>query len=115
MYHHLVRHAARFDPTGPAAHARHPITSLPIGVLLIPEWRHRGIWPRKHIRTVVGAVHDKGVVGDAGIVERLQYGADVLVMIDHHVVVFVLPAARLAPALWLDMRAQVHVRKVHPK
>jgi len=44
-----------------------------------------------HVRAVVGAVHDKGVIGDAGIVERLQQLADILVVIDHHVVIFASP------------------------
>ena len=66
------------------------------------------------MRAVVGAVHDKGILGDAGIVERLEHGADVLIVINHHVVVFALPAARLTPTLRLHMRAQMHVREVHP-
>ena len=73
MRDHLVRHGARLDLAGPADHARHPIGALPVGVLLAPERRHRPIGPGKHVRTVIGAVHDKGVVGDAGIVERLQH------------------------------------------
>ena len=111
----LVRHGARLDLAGPADHARHPIGALPVGVLFVAERRHRPVGPGIHMRAVVGAVHDKGVVGDAGIVERLQHLADVLVVIDHRVVVFALPAARLAPALRLHMRAEMHVGEVHPE
>ena len=48
------------------------------------------------------------------VVERLEHRADVLVVVDHRVVVFALPAARLADALRLGMRAEVHVGEVHP-
>src|SRR5215468_3141182 len=36
-------------------------------------------------------------------------------MIDHHVVIFALPAPRLAPAFRLYVRTHMHVREVHPK
>ena len=66
------------------------------------------------MRAVVGAVHDEGVVGDAEIVERLEDRADVLVVVDHRVVILALPAARLADALRLGVGAEVHVGEVHP-
>src|SRR5215475_12142744 len=67
------------------------------------------------MRAVVGAIHDKGVVGDAGVVESLQYGTDVFVVIDHHIVVFALPAPRLASALRLYMRTEMHVGEIDPQ
>src|SRR5215472_9009993 len=36
-------------------------------------------------------------------------------MIDHHVVIFALPAPGLAPAFRLYVRTHMHVREVHPK
>ena len=69
---------------------------------------------RVHVRTVVGRVHDEGVVGDAEVVERLEDRADVLVVVDHGVVVLALPTAGLADALRLGMGAQMHVGEVHP-
>ena len=59
-------------------------------------------------------VHDERVVRDAQVVERLEDRADVLVVVDHGVVVRALPAARLAEALRLGVRAEVHVGEVHP-
>ena len=66
------------------------------------------------MRPVVGAVHDDGVVGDAQVVQLLQQGAHALIVVDHDVVVFRLPAAGLAQALGLGMGPEVHVRGVEP-
>jgi hypothetical protein len=66
------------------------------------------------VRPVVGRVHDEGVVGDAELVERVQQLPDVLVVIDHGVVVGRLPSARLPEALRLGVGERVHVRGVEP-
>ena len=66
------------------------------------------------MRAVVGAVHDEGVVGDAQVIQRLEDRADILVVVDHGVVVRALPAAGLADALRLGVGAEVHVGEVHP-
>ena len=66
------------------------------------------------MRTVVGGVHDEGVVRDAQLIEHLEDRADILVVVDHGVVVRALPAARLADALRLGVGAEVHVGEVHP-
>jgi hypothetical protein len=67
------------------------------------------------VRTVVGRIHDDGVVRHAEIVQRLEHRADVLVVVDHRVVVWALPAASLPDALGLGVRAEVHVGEVHPQ
>ena len=80
-----------------------------IGLLLIGE---------PDVETlIIGLHHIPNVAaGDAGIVEGLQHCADVLVMVDHHFVVFALPTPGLAPALRLHMRAQMHcVKFTHRK
>ena len=56
----------------------------------------------------------EGVFGDAQLVEQVEHLADVLVVVDHRVVVGRLPAAGLAQALLLGVREQVHVRGVEP-
>ena len=56
----------------------------------------------------------KRVVRDAELVEIVEQRADVLVVIDHRVVVRRLPASGLSQALLLGVREQVHVREVHP-
>ena len=64
------------------------------------------------MRAVVGRVEHDRVVGDAEIVERLEHGADVGIVLDHAVAVFVL--ARLAKVGLFHVRAEVHPRGVPP-
>ena len=66
------------------------------------------------MRTVVGGVHDDGVVGDAEFVEQIQQVTDEIVVIEHRVVVLRLPAPGAANALGLGMSAEMHVRRVEP-
>ena len=66
------------------------------------------------MHAVVRAVHDDRVVGDFQFVEQVEQLADVLVVVDHRVVVRRLPAPGLADAPSLGVRAEVHVRRVHP-
>ena len=67
------------------------------------------------MRTVVGRVHEEGVVGDAEIVQRLEDLSDILVMVDHGVVIRALPSPRLADAFRLGMGAEMHVGRIHPQ
>ena len=46
----------------PAHQQRHAERAFPVGVLLAAERRHRAVGPRVHVRPVVGAVHDEGVL-----------------------------------------------------
>ena len=110
----LVGDLARLDLARPAEHRRNPVGAFPVRVLLAAERRHRSVRPAVHVRTVVGRVHDEGVVGDAEIIQRLEDRADILVMIDHGVVIRALPASRLADAFRLGVGAEVHVGGVHP-
>ena len=66
------------------------------------------------MRAVVGRVHDHRIVGDAEIVEQLQQLADMHVVLDHAVVVFVTARARDAGMLFLHMRAEMHAGAVPP-
>ena len=52
------------------------------------------VGPGVHVRAVVGAVHDDGVLGDAELVEQVEQLADVLVVVDHGVVVRATASAR---------------------
>ncbi len=110
----FIRHLARLDPARPTQYRRHSVSAFPIRILLAAERCHPRIRPGVHVRTVVGRVHDKSVVRDAKVIERLQHRADILVVIDHGVVVRALPAASLTDALRLRMGAQVHVGEVYP-
>ena len=48
------------------------------------------------MRTVVGRIHDEGVVGDAQLIEIVERLANILVVIDHDVLIFRLPSSGLA-------------------
>ena len=63
---------------------------------------------------VVGAVHHDRVVGDAELIEQVEHFADAFVVIDHHVVIFRLPAAAAAHILRARVGAEVHVGGVEP-
>ena len=55
------------------------------------------------MRPIVGAVEDNRILGDAEFVDIVEKLADRFVMIDHGVVIFRLPSARLAQARRLGM------------
>ena len=99
---------------GPADHLGNAERALPVRVLLATERGHAGVRPRVHVRPVVGRVDDDRVLGDPELVELVEQLADDLVVVDHRVVVGRLPAAGLAEALRLRVRAEVHVRGVEP-
>ena len=70
--HQLVSHSARFDRARPANEARHTEGAFPVSILLGAKRRHRAVRPGIHVRTVVGAVDDDRVVGDAHVIECLE-------------------------------------------
>ena len=102
------------DVAGPAHQGRHPVSPLPIGVLFAAEGSHAGIGPAVHVGAVVGAVHHDRVVGDAELIEQVEHLTDAFVVIDHHVVIFRLPAAAAAHILRARVGAEVHVGGVEP-
>ena len=112
--HNAVVNRAGFDVARPFHHRGHPVGAFPVGVLLAAEGGHAGIRPGVHVRTVVGGVHDERVVRDAQIVQRLENRADVLVVVNHRVVILALEPTGLPDALWLHMGPEVHVSEVHP-
>jgi hypothetical protein len=97
---------------GPFDEAGHAEGAFPVRVLLAAEGRGAGIGPGVVVRAVVGGVLDDGVVGDAEVVDELEQFADVHVVLDHAVAVFVL--AGDADVLLLDVGAEVHAGAVPP-
>ena len=95
----------------PTDEARHAIGAFPVGVLLAAEGRGAGVGPGVVVRAVVGGVLDDGVVGQAEFIDQLEQFADVHVVFDHAVGVFVIP---LVAVPGLDVRAEVHARAVPP-
>ena len=100
-----------FPGNGPSRERGRP---FPVRVLFVAERRHRRIRPGVHVRTIVGAVHDKRIVTDAQLVDLVQHRADVLVMVDHRVGILAHPTSRLPEAFRLDVRPEVHVSEVDP-
>src|SRR5215467_4330480 len=99
---------------GPPDHRWHAISALPVGVLLVAKRSHAGIWPGIHMRAVVSAVKKDRVIGDAELIEDVKHLANVLVVIDHHVMIFGLPAPGLTSAFRLLVSAKMHMGGVHP-
>ena len=110
----LVGDRAGGDLAGPADQLGDAEGAFPVGVLLAAERGHRAVGPGVHVRAVVGAVDDDRVLGEPELVEQVEELPDDLVVVDHRVVVGGLPAPGLPDALRLRVRAQVHVRGVHP-
>ncbi len=114
MADYVVGHLTRSDFARPTEHGWHPVGAFPIRVLFVAEWCHCRIRPTVHVRTVVCRVHDEGIVCDAQVVQSLKNAADVLVMVDHGIVVRALPSPRLSDALGLGMSLEVHMGEGHP-
>jgi CBS domain-containing protein len=99
---------------GPFDEAGHAEGAFPVRVLLAAEGRGAGVRPGVVVRAVVGGVLDDGVVGDAEFVDELEQLADVHVVLDHAVVVFVAACSAEADVLGFDMGAEVHAGAVPP-
>src|SRR5215475_4652524 len=110
----FVRNAVRLDVARPADHRRHAIGSLPVGVFFTAKRSHAGIGPGVHVGPVVSAVKEDGVVGNAELVEQVEHLTNVLVVVNHYIMIFGLPASGLTAAFRLFVSAQVHMGGVHP-
>ena len=107
----VERRAGR-EVAGPAHEARDAVGAFPVRVLLAAERRGAGVGPGVVVRAVVGGILDDGVVGEAEVVDQLEQLADLHVVLDHAVAVFVLPGD--AAVLRLHVGAEVHARGVPP-
>ncbi len=65
------------------------------------------------MRAVVGGVLDDGVVGDAEVIEQLEEFADLEVVLDHAVGVFVVTLVSVSALTWVRkcMRVPFHQQK----
>ena len=108
-----VQHRARLDLAWPAHEAWNAPAAFPVGVLLRAERRGRSIRPGVVLRAVVRGIHDDGVVGNAQLVEFVEYLADLLVVYNHSIAVGILAA--LAKILRGYVGAEVHRCRVVPE
>ena len=91
---------------------RDAVAAFPVGVLLAAERRRAAVRPAHRLGTVVGRVHDDGVVRDAELVELGQQLADHAVMLDHAVGVD--PDPGLARDAGRQVGPDVHPGRVEP-
>src|SRR6185436_16736541 len=71
-----VQGDAGLDLVRPAHETRHAPAAFPTRVLLTAERSVSSVGPGVVLWTVVGGIHDDGVVGDAQVVELLEQLAD---------------------------------------
>ena len=72
VLHNLVGYLSGRNPAWPANHLRYPERALPAGVLLAAERGGGAVRPTVGVRTVVGGVHDDGVLSEAQFVEAVE-------------------------------------------
>ena len=63
---------------------------------------------------IVGAVHDNGIFGNAQFIQQVQHLAHVLIVLNHRIVVFRLPATRLPPNFIRRVNPEVHPGGIEP-
>ena len=66
------------------------------------------------MRTVIGRVHHDGVPGNAQLVQQIEHLTHLLVVFDHDVMIFRLPAPGLAQNVLGRVHAEVHPGGVQP-
>ncbi len=93
--------------------ARHAIRAFPVRVLLAAEGHGAGVGPGVVVRAVVGGVLDDGVVGQAEFIDQLEQFADMAVVFDHAIGVFVIALVAVLPCTWVRkcMRVPFHQQK----
>src|SRR5271163_994541 len=87
-----VQNGPRLDLAGPADEAWHAPTALPVGVFLTAERRIRAVGPSVVLGTVIGRIHDDGVVGNTQLIEFVEHLANLLVVHNHAIAIGVLAA-----------------------
>ena len=81
----VVDDRAGLDDAGPADRGRDAESAFPLRGLLAGEHRRAAVRPGEHFGTVVGGVHDDGVVRDAQLVELGEQLAHHRIVLDHAV------------------------------
>src|SRR6185437_8016437 len=102
--HDLVGNSAGLDVSRPSNQAGHAKGALPVGVLLGAEPGHGAVRPGIHVRSIVARINHDGVVGDSHIVERLEQGADHIVVFLHAVDVLAVAVGVTATMTGADVR-----------
>ena len=112
MLHNLVRDYPGRNFSGPSHEQWNPECTLPVRIFLAAERGHRAVGPGVHVRAVVGRVDDDRAVSDPQFVQQIKHFTDVLVVVNHGVVIGRLVRSSLPQARRLGVRTTVHVRRV---
>ena len=112
MGHHLVVYAPRRDFARPAHQGRHPVTPFPVGVFLTAKRRYRRIRPHVEVWPVVGGVKHDGIVSQAQLVDPVQQGTHLVIVLQHGIVIETL--ARASQLGGIHMGVVVHAGGVEP-
>ena len=110
----FVGYGIRSDLSRPSHHQRNSESAFPICIFLAAERGHGAIGPGVHVRAVVGRVQDQRVVRNPQFVQQIEQLTDILIVVDHRIVVGRLPPAGLPQAFGFGVREQVHVGRVDP-
>src|SRR4029453_366631 len=105
---YLVRDAACPNVARPPHERWHAEGAFPVRYLLVAERGVAAVRPRVHVRAIVSGVDDNRIVRDIEIVERLEQFADVTVVLNHPIGVFVVDHATLATHRRSHMRPKMH-------
>ena len=102
----------RLDNARPANHLRHSEAPLKGRALLSVERADAAVRPTELLRTVVRAINNDGVVGNAELVQLVEEQSDRIVMFDH--TVGIKPNSRSPLCFLFQSRPDVHSRGAHP-
>src|SRR5262249_5594807 len=113
-----VADTAGLDVSGPSNQARNAHSTFPGAALFSAERRVASVGPEQEFVGVVGGVTSNRVVGDAEVIELLQDGADMLVVLNHagahHIFLSATFIHRHLHILWIWVRPNVNRRRIEP-
>ena len=67
------------------------------------------------MRSIVSAINDNRVVGNFQLIEKIDNLSDILIMVDHRVMVETLKFSGLPKTLWLGVCPSMHVGEIDPR
>ena len=83
-------------------------------MFFVAERRHGAVRPGIHVRPVVSRVDHNRIVGDIELVECFEQLANIAIVFDHSITVFIIGHAALATHRSAHMRDRVRTHHIHP-
>src|SRR5262249_60674518 len=110
-----VGFGAGFDMTGPADHSRYAHPTLPSCPLFAAEGRVAAIGPKDELVAIIGGVNHDRIVSDSKVLEFLQDGPYVFIVLNHASAYDILLGSafvrRHLEVLWVGMGPDVNCRR----